>query len=110
MLNVNLKPLPFPSSYTLPGNANGKFRIDPRSGAITTATALDREVSTSYQLTAQATDGGSLALSGTTVVTVTVEDDNDNKPHFMQSRYTQYLRDPTNAGEYQTMEGSKGGY
>ncbi|MDO1448406.1 malectin domain-containing carbohydrate-binding protein [Rhodocytophaga aerolata] len=54
------------------GNAAGKFAINPTSGEITLAAALDYSTASSYSLTLQATDNGTPALSATAQVTVNV--------------------------------------
>ena len=56
------------------------FRIDPRSGVITTITTLDREDKASYDFIISATDQGTPPRSSSTSVTVYVADKNDNKP------------------------------
>ena len=87
--------------YSLIGDGDGKFQIHPSTGVITTAVELDREAgASSYRLVAKAMDQASLPLTSTTEITVTVEDDNDNAPQFLQSEYTQYLRDPTVTGRH----------
>ncbi|TCO36080.1 Ig-like domain-containing protein, partial [Dokdonella fugitiva] len=53
------------------GNTNGAFAIDPATGALTVAAALDYETQSSYVLTIEVSDG---ALSGTGTVTVNVTD------------------------------------
>ncbi|XP_019645842.1 PREDICTED: protocadherin Fat 4-like [Branchiostoma belcheri] len=87
-------------SYTISaGNAEQKFVIDSSSGAIGLAQTLDRETTASYQLTVLAIDdGGASSLTGTTTVTVTITDVNDNTPVFGQSLYTVDLAETTAAG------------
>ncbi|XP_078597383.1 protocadherin Fat 4-like [Branchiostoma floridae x Branchiostoma japonicum] len=67
------------------GNDGDVFGIDSFTGVISTATVLDREVTSSYTLQVQARDGGdSLETyqTATTTVNITVEDVNDNNPMF----------------------------
>ncbi|XP_066284596.1 protocadherin Fat 4-like [Branchiostoma lanceolatum] len=87
-------------SYSITaGNTEQKFVIDSSSGAIGLAQTLDRETTASYQLTVLAIDdGGTSALTGTTTVTVTITDVNDNTPVFGQSLYTVSLAETTAAG------------
>ncbi|XP_078678305.1 protocadherin Fat 4-like [Branchiostoma floridae x Branchiostoma belcheri] len=81
------------------GNSEQKFVIDSSSGAIGLAQTLDRETTASYQLTVLAIDdGGTSSLTGTTTVTVTITDVNDNTPVFGQSLYTVDLAETTAAG------------
>ena len=46
---------------------------------------------TSYQLNITATDGGSPQLSGSTMITIIVVDENDNNPIFSASTYRQNI-------------------
>ena len=54
------------------GNEAGRFAIDPNSGAVTVAAALDYEATVRYILTVEADDGR--GETGTATVTVTVTD------------------------------------
>ncbi|XP_056452309.1 cadherin-7-like [Gadus chalcogrammus] len=69
------------------------FSVEPKTGLIRTALAdMDRESRDQYLLVIQAKDmvGQMGGLSGTTSVTVTLSDVNDNPPHFYRKSY-QYL-------------------
>uniref|UniRef100_A0A4W5MD46 Cadherin 7 n=1 Tax=Hucho hucho TaxID=62062 RepID=A0A4W5MD46_9TELE len=64
------------------------FSVDPKTGVIRTALPnMDREVKDQYVLVIQAKDmvGQMGGLSGTTSVTVTLTDVNDNPPRFSQN-------------------------
>jgi cadherin EGF LAG seven-pass G-type receptor 1 len=62
---------------------NGDFRIDSKTGVISTRLPLDREVTSRYDLVVLATDkGGTDRKSSTATVVVSVLDDNDNYPQF----------------------------
>uniref|UniRef100_A0A3P9NMZ6 Cadherin-12 n=1 Tax=Poecilia reticulata TaxID=8081 RepID=A0A3P9NMZ6_POERE len=66
------------------------FTVDPNTGVVRTALPdLDRETRDRYQLVVQAQDllGRRGALSGTTAVTVTLTDVNDNPPRFPRRNY-----------------------
>ncbi|XP_032420677.1 cadherin-7-like, partial [Xiphophorus hellerii] len=66
------------------------FTVDPNTGVVRTALPdLDRETQDRYQLVVQARDllGRRGALSGTTAVTVTLMDVNDNPPRFPRRNY-----------------------
>jgi len=54
------------------GNASGAFAIDASTGRITVANASALSGAASFALTVQATDNGSPSLSGSAIVTVTV--------------------------------------
>lgn len=63
------------------------FDIDPNTGLITTRTHVDCDTESMPKLTVVATDGGTPALSSTTIVLVTIHDVNDNEPIFGQTFY-----------------------
>ncbi len=73
-----------------PSGVNNAFRIDPRQGSIVTRQRLDRERQDSYRLEIQASDRAAVTnrKTGTSVVEITVLDENDNKPQFSQKSYT----------------------
>ena len=64
------------------GGGNDKFKVDSRSGLISRAGQLDSDTQRKYNLTINAIDGGSPANNDTVVVTVTVDDVNDEPPVF----------------------------
>ncbi|XP_055850573.1 protocadherin-like wing polarity protein stan isoform X3 [Episyrphus balteatus] len=71
-------------------NAN-TFRIDGRTGVISTRSSLDREASESYTLIVTATDMAPLQSerkTATATVLVKILDDNDNYPQFSERTYT----------------------
>lgn len=61
------------------GDPSGNFKIDSRSGVITTATKIDREITMMYTLTVVARAGHAY---GKALVNVSVLDLNDNAPIF----------------------------
>ncbi|XP_064804943.1 cadherin-7-like isoform X4 [Oncorhynchus masou masou] len=66
------------------------FSVEPKTGIIRTALPnMDREVKDQYVLVIQAKDmvGQMGGLSGTTSVTITLTDVNDNPPHFSRKNY-----------------------
>lgn len=74
------------------------FSIDPQSGLIRTAAALDRESMERHYLRVTAQDHGSPRLSATTMVAVTVADRNDHAPVFEQAQYRETLRENVEEG------------
>ncbi|KAI1241391.1 hypothetical protein IHE44_0004863 [Lamprotornis superbus] len=75
--------------YRLTGGDPGQdFSLDPVSGVLSTAHALDREQIASYSLIVVVQDHGSPPRSATMSVTVQVLDLNDNAPSFAQASYT----------------------
>ncbi|XP_060034907.1 protocadherin-23 [Erinaceus europaeus] len=69
----------------LSGNQGASFQMDTLSGVVTTSTALDYELTSSYRLIVQATDKGMPRLSGTSVIKIHVTDINDCTPVFLTS-------------------------
>uniref|UniRef100_A0A3B3ZB06 Cadherin domain-containing protein n=1 Tax=Periophthalmus magnuspinnatus TaxID=409849 RepID=A0A3B3ZB06_9GOBI len=66
------------------------FSVDPDTGLIKTALpGMDREVKEQYQVVIQAKDmaGQMGGLSGTTTVSITLSDVNDNPPRFTKALY-----------------------
>ncbi len=59
------------------GNADGKFAINPTTGAISVAGPLNYEVESSRMLTVRVTDSASSALSATAAVTISIADVNE---------------------------------
>ncbi|KAJ8985393.1 hypothetical protein NQ317_007551 [Molorchus minor] len=71
--------------YSLANESQWLFRIDNKTGVITTNGLFDRERQTVYNFLVVATDGGKYnARSHKVPVTVRVADVNDNKPIFTQ--------------------------
>ncbi|XP_064158213.1 protocadherin-16 isoform X1 [Anguilla rostrata] len=71
--------------YFLSGEAGGAFAVDPETGRVTTAAALDREKRASYSFRVCATDRAPAApRNASAPVTVHVLDVNDNAPFFVQ--------------------------
>lgn len=72
--------------YSLRGG-EGSFSIDPVSGMVSLAGALDRETKAEYSLLVVAEDQGRPARSATATLTVQVSDINDNAPKFSVAEY-----------------------
>ncbi|KAM5230037.1 protocadherin-23 [Hipposideros larvatus] len=67
------------------------FAIDPESGLISTTRNLDREVQEAVELRVVAQDLGEPPLSATCLVSITVDDVNDNEPIFQRQVYNTTL-------------------
>lgn len=76
------------------GNSAGRFAIDPTTGALTVAAALDYETAIQYILTVQATDGGSPTQTGSATVTVDVNDVSDERPTCTTNAYSITINEP----------------
>lgn len=74
-------------------NPQSRFVID-----LEVNQTLDRETQSSYQLVVEAIDGGQTPLIGRLVVTVNVQDVNDNDPTFLKKNYELRFREDTLKG------------
>lgn len=74
--------------YSFVDSADGYFSIDEHSGVISLERPLDREVQSTYELKARASDQGSPRLSSLCQVVISVLDINDNPPVFEHREYT----------------------
>ncbi|XP_076847946.1 cadherin-23 [Brachyhypopomus gauderio] len=83
--------------YTLERSA-GMFSVNPTTGLITIAAALDRESQDTYEMTAVARDQGRPSLSGEASVVVTVTDVNDNAPSFSHQQYEASVSENSTVG------------
>jgi protocadherin Fat 1/2/3 len=81
-------------SYALLTDA-AEFHLDEATGALSVWAQLDRERRSEYELRIRATDGGGpeAALWSEALLRVSVEDVNDNEPHFALSSYTVKVRE-----------------
>ncbi|XP_062289145.1 protocadherin-16-like [Scomber scombrus] len=74
------------------------FSIDPVTGIITTATALDFESEPAPSVTVVATDSGRPPLSSTAKVDIVLQDVNDNTPVFSRNFYNASIKENTPDG------------
>lgn len=72
------------ATYSFTVNPDDKFHIDPVSGNVTVASAIDRESRDEYLLKVSAFDG---SWRAETPLTIIVQDENDNAPVFEQEHY-----------------------
>ncbi|XP_061103933.1 protocadherin Fat 3-like [Conger conger] len=76
-------------TYSLVDSAGGTFSINETLGIVVVERSLDRELRSSYTITAKASDQGlGVALSSFVELAVTVLDVNDNPPVFQKPEYT----------------------
>lgn len=78
------------------GDPEGSFKIDERSGMISTATKIDREVTIMYTLSVVARSGLAYAK---TIVNISILDLNDNAPVFSRDRDEIRLPENTAVGQ-----------
>lgn len=69
-------------------SVDGVFVCDSATGSISLTGELDRETVAEYRLTVVALDRGTPQMTSIAEVVVTVTDENDNAPVFMQSTYS----------------------
>ncbi|XP_036914633.1 cadherin-17 [Sturnira hondurensis] len=74
-------------SYSLRGDRRGWLKIDPVTGEIFSAAALDREAESLYRVKVVATEVGGSSLSGMADFHLTLTDVNDNPPR-LAKEYT----------------------
>ncbi|XP_067849588.1 protocadherin Fat 4 [Heptranchias perlo] len=71
--------------YIIEGNEEEQFTIQSTTGQVTLVGKLDHEATASYSLTLLAVDLGSVPLSSTCTLIISVLDENDNTPSFPKS-------------------------
>lgn len=74
------------------------FAMDALTGQLTTKTALDRELISTYEIQVVARDQGIPLQSATATVYLNVEDVNDNSPEFYPKKYFLAIADDTAVG------------
>ncbi|NXG43822.1 CELR3 protein, partial [Psilopogon haemacephalus] len=75
-------------TYSLQDDFAGMFYVNNSTGKLVTKRSLDREMMESYELKIIATDSGKPPQYTSLVVSITVEDENDNPPVFPQKLYS----------------------
>ncbi|KAM4697236.1 protocadherin-16 [Discoglossus pictus] len=69
------------------GNEEGRFHLNPSTGALSLVRLLDREETAEYNLTVVALDNGSPRLSATQTLSISLLDVNDETPTFEKTQY-----------------------
>ncbi|XP_056103180.1 protein dachsous-like [Rhinichthys klamathensis goyatoka] len=82
------EPVVYSIKSVLPNEYQSNFDIDQNSGVISVKTALDREEIDQITVHIQATQQDDASKTANAVVSVTIEDVNDNPPKFDQDEYT----------------------
>lgn len=102
--------------YVKGDDPGGWVSVDPKTGAITTANALDREsphvVNGSYLITVYAIDKGEPPMTATATLTLHVTDKNDNTPQIYSNTIPMCLSDDntmTNISAYDLDDPPYGG-
>ncbi|XP_069388159.1 protocadherin Fat 2 [Paralichthys olivaceus] len=74
-------------SFKMPESYRTNFDIDPKTGVISTLSALDREDKPEHCIEVIVSDNGSPSLRSTATVVIRVLDTNDNQPKFTDKRF-----------------------
>lgn len=91
-------------AYSISQGDNLKqFEIDPITGYINVASALDREAISNYVLEVLAKDNGLPVLSRQVLVNIEISDANDNPPLFSQSNYTAIIQVNSHRNQFSTL-------
>ncbi|XP_039670057.1 protocadherin gamma-A2-like [Perca fluviatilis] len=86
---------------TIPDNVPFKFVSEVKNYyMLVTDGILDRELEPEYNITITATDAGSPSLSSVKVITIVVNDINDNPPSFTQSEYNANILENQPVGSF----------
>ncbi|XP_051945075.1 protocadherin Fat 1 [Xyrauchen texanus] len=85
-------------TYQLSGSGAESFKIDSKTGAVSTLVALDREMTDMYNLTVHALDGGNRFCK--TAVVIVVDDSNDNAPKFTSDPHHVSIFENTQPGTF----------
>ncbi|XP_070553228.1 protocadherin Fat 1-like isoform X2 [Ptychodera flava] len=80
-------------TYAIQGSQADAFLMNSKTGVMTTAAKLDRELHPVYTLHVTATDGG--GRSCTTEISISLSDVNDNPPQFTHSVYQEWFSEKT---------------
>ncbi|NXX50826.1 CELR3 protein, partial [Tricholaema leucomelas] len=80
-------------TYSLQDDFAGMFYVNNSTGKLMTKRSLDREMMDSYELKVIATDSGKPSQQASLVVSITVEDENDNLPVFPQKLYSATVKE-----------------
>ncbi|XP_019351239.1 cadherin-17 [Alligator mississippiensis] len=87
-------------SLRLSGETDGIFEIGPKQGILYFNKTLDRETKAVYKLQVNAVDAKGEKVKGPYIITVNVQDINDNQPQFDQEKYFGVVRPlPSRAGK-----------
>ncbi|XP_058253540.1 protocadherin Fat 2 [Hemibagrus wyckioides] len=83
-------------TFQIPDSQRTYFDISPKTGAISTVSALDREQRAEHIIEVIASDNGDPALRSTATVVIQVVDENDNTPQFSHKLFQVQLPESQN--------------
>ena len=78
-------------TYFLHTDGSDDFQVDPSTGEVTVKKSLDREMSPVVLFHVNASDAGNPQLKSSTLIRLTLEDQNDNTPKFKKSHFEFYV-------------------
>lgn len=78
-------------TYFMHTDGSDSFHVDSTSGVITVKKSLDREMSPVILFHVNASDAGNPQLKSSTLIRLTLEDENDNTPMFKKSHFEFYV-------------------
>lgn len=82
----------------LDSRSQSMFKVDSRSGIVTTSTSLDRELMDVHYFRVVATDDSFPPRSGTTTLQINVQDCNDHGPTFEAEQFDASIREGATVG------------
>lgn len=82
----------------LDSRSQGMFKVDSRTGQVTTSTKLDRELMDVHYFRVVATDDSFPPRSGTTTLQINVQDCNDHGPTFEAEQFEASIREGATVG------------
>ncbi|XP_016139840.1 cadherin-7-like [Sinocyclocheilus grahami] len=94
------EPVVYSITAAFPNEYQSYFNIDESTGVISVTTALDREEFEQITVYIQATQQDDASKTANAVVSVTIEDVNDNPPEFDQDQYTVSIPENSPQGQF----------
>uniref|UniRef100_A0A8C9XWP0 FAT atypical cadherin 4 n=1 Tax=Sander lucioperca TaxID=283035 RepID=A0A8C9XWP0_SANLU len=85
--------------YIITAGDEGQFTIDSSSGQVTLVGKLDYESTSSYSLKIIAVDAGTVPLSSSCMLSISILDENDNSPSFPKSSLSVDVLENMRVGE-----------
>ncbi|XP_062580921.1 protocadherin beta-11-like isoform X1 [Saccostrea cucullata] len=78
-------------TYFMHTDGSDNFQVHPTSGVVTVKKSLDREINPVILFHVNASDAGNPQLKSSTLIRLTLEDENDNTPKFKKSHFEFYV-------------------
>ncbi|XP_052462720.1 protocadherin Fat 1-like isoform X1 [Carassius gibelio] len=94
------QPVVYSITEVVPNEYRSNFNIDESTGVISVTSGLDREEYEQTTVYIQATQQDDASKTANAVVSVTIEDENDNSPKFDQDQYTVPIPENSPQGQF----------